>query len=115
MKKLFENIRDYLPLKVEFLEIEEYYISFGAKDWNFYSDSNWRLLKGKNVIMSDDNFDLESFRKIIFSEIIQNIIPLTNDMIEPVFNIGNIYKLEIFSKTESEPWKLSLPDIVYVP
>jgi hypothetical protein len=114
MNSLFKNIDRYLPLKAEFLEVDDYFISFGADTWNFYSDANWRIIKEKKVIMTDDDFDTAILKKIILSESIKSIYPLTNLMIEPVFTIGSDYIFEIFSKKQTESWKLSLPDFIYV-
>lgn len=114
MTSLFENIDRYLPLKAEFLEVNEYSISFGAETWNFYSDANWRIIKDKKVIMTDDDFDADTLKEIILFKYIKGIYPLTSYLIEPAFAIGSNYILEIFSKEQTESWKLSLPDFVYV-
>jgi hypothetical protein len=115
MEQLFININKYLPLKVTFCEIEDYFISIGSIDWNFYSDSNWRILINNKIAYSDDNFDVQSIKELLFRNDIVSITPLTKANLDPVFEFKNSIKLEIFSKSNTEPWKISLPDIVYVP
>lgn len=65
MESLFCDIEKYLPLLITFVEVEDYYLSFGSSDWNFYSDSNWRVIKEKKIICSDENFDKSVLENIL--------------------------------------------------
>lgn len=112
MRKLFKNIDKYLPLEITFVEVEDYYISFGSKNWNFYSDSNWRLIKNNKIITSNDKLDI---KKTLLNKRITSLKPLSENYLEPVFYLNNSLEFQVFSETNDEPWKLSLTDIVFVP
>jgi len=115
MKELFNNIGKYLPLKIDFCQIEEYFISFGSKEWSFYSDSSWRIVKDGRILFSDENFNSKKIIEIFKSNEVLSISPLTSDNLDPVLKLSNSYELQLFSKTTNEPWKVSLSDIVFVP
>ncbi len=116
MELLFMNAKKYLPLLISFLEVDDYYLSFGSDDWNFYTDSNWRVIKEKRIICSDESIDQSILQKLLLNTHILSIEALNNeDNLDPVFVLSNLYQLQIFSKSNDEPWKLTLPDITYVP
>lgn len=115
MKKLFDEIGKDLPLKITFCEVEDYFISFGSDNWNFYSDSNWRIIKESKVICSDDDIDVGQLSQILLNCEIIAVKPLSDNLLEPIFLLSNSFEFQVFSKTNDEPWKLTLPSIVYVP
>ena len=98
MKALFNNIDKYLPLNITFIEVEDYYISFGSKNWNFYSDSNWRIIKEGKIILSSDTSNIDSVKSFLLDKKISSIKPLSKNCLEPVFYLDNSIEFQVFQK-----------------
>jgi len=120
---ILSQIENYIfrGLNVEFVNIENYYINLGNKDWSFYSDSIWRIIKDEGIEYSSEKYSLKDIQSLLINKSIINIGSLTNFQLKdgmPVdvfLRFSDNTELHVFATTTDEPWKLNLPNITYVP
>lgn len=116
MKKLIENISDFLPLSIHSIEWNDPNLIIIGENWKFSTVSSWRLIKKNKLICGC--YDVEAI------EVIKEIKDLSINsidvqsiqlLVDPVFIFSNEYKLEIFATTFFEPWIFEIPSgLVYV-
>ena len=108
----FVEITDFLPLMIDKIVDEGSVLKLQGKDWQFSVNSAWR------VIHQNENSDFfgrgephgKKDLSVLKNSSIQSVqIQTERFPIDPVFFFSNNYRLEVFSASSHDSWKLQLP------
>jgi hypothetical protein len=114
---MIEQVKPYLPLKIEETNWDGTVFHMYGTNWSFSTLSSWRVSTTKKMIFGCyDNSSLELLNRLKKTDIIGFDIQTPSLTIDPVFLLSNQLRLEIFSTDVYEPWTFNINQLcVFVP
>lgn len=107
----FDEIKQLLPLSLEFAFYKNNMLNFGGKQWSFSTHSAWRFRDKSKLLFGCDDNDIEQrLDDITSSQIVSVGVQSANLPIDPVFIFSKRFCLEIFSSKIQRSWVFHFPD-----
>jgi hypothetical protein len=114
MNMFFKNVSQYLPLHIQEVSWDEVSLNLNGEGWYFNLNSVWRLTDGEKMLVGcyDDRAN-EYVDNLVGLDVI-DIYPFSTPLsIDPVLNLSNGLRLEVFSLQSLEPWRMRIFDDEY--
>ena len=100
-----------LPLQIRFVSWDGNVLTMSGEGWSFSTLSAWRIVQEGKISFACWDKKVREKVELLESE---RIVSASRQSIlvgvDPVFELSNGTRLEIFSSDTFEPWVLKLPD-----
>jgi len=112
IKEIMIKVKQYLPLKISEVHWDGTVLQIYGETWNFTTLSAWRISTIDKIVFGcfdQDSIQLINFLKGI--EILDISFQTEFLKIDPVFNLSNGQKIEVFSTDTYEPWTFQVNEL----
>lgn len=113
MNSTAESVSRALPLRVEWMRIDDPVVYFGGVDWSLAIVCPWQLLgAGLEFDWEKDPYPeaINRLRGLYLREVVSE----GDILVDPVFRFDEGISIAIRADSDLDPWVLTIPDLVVV-
>ncbi len=110
-EEFLKEIKGYLPLTIISVDWSEPYFTITGDNWNFVSLTEWRICNTSKIVRGCYDNDIQKFISNLLNQKIVEVTPQSGmPFIDPTFILSNNLRIQFFSSSILEPWKIKLPN-----
>lgn len=111
IESLLAVLAKVLPLQIQFVSWDGDVLTMSGEGWSFSTLSAWRIVQEGRISFACWDKDVREKVELLKGEqIVRTSRQSILVSVDPVFELSNGTRLEVFSSDTFEPWVLKLPD-----